>query len=65
MPGQQAKYEKSEKLRCGDYKSDPGGMLFKSGTAEKQHIVEVLPKGSGAEFTGRKEEARLIQKCLK
>jgi hypothetical protein len=54
---QQAKDEKSEKLRCGDDKSDPGG-IFKSGTAEKQHIVEVLPKGSAAEFKLLYLEAR-------
>jgi hypothetical protein len=33
-------------------------MLFKSGAAEKQHIVEVLPKGSGAEFKLLYLEAR-------
>jgi hypothetical protein len=45
---QQAKDEK--KLTCGDDKPDPGGMLFKSGSTEKQHIVAVQPKGTGAEF---------------
>src|ERR1700684_2821046 len=48
--GTQAKDEKSEKLPCGDDKPDAGGMLFKAGTAEKQHIVEVLPKANGAQF---------------
>jgi hypothetical protein len=57
-PPQQAKEEKSEKLTCGDDKPDPGGMLFKAGTAEKQHIVEVLPKGNGAEFKLLYVEAR-------
>jgi hypothetical protein len=45
-------------LTCGDDKPDPGGMLFKAGTAEKQHIVEVLPKGNGAEFKLLYVEAR-------
>ena len=67
-PPQQEKDEK--KLTCGDDKPDACGMLFKAGTAEKQHIVAVQPKGNGAEFkllcdrsTRRKEETRLIQKC--
>jgi hypothetical protein len=47
---QQAKDDKSEKLTCGDDKPEVGGMLFKAGTAEKQHIVAVQPKGNGAEF---------------
>src|ERR1700679_2363698 len=53
---QQAKDEK--KLTCGDDKPDPGGMLFKAGTPEKQHIVEVLPKGNGAQFKLLYVEAR-------
>jgi|HubBroStandDraft_6_1064221.scaffolds.fasta_scaffold62936_2 hypothetical protein len=55
-PPQQEKDEK--KLTCGDDKPDPGGMLFKAGTAEKQHIVEVLPKGNGAQFKLLYVEAR-------
>lgn len=55
---QQAKDEKSEKLTCGDDKPDAGGMLFKAGTAEKQHIVAVQPKGNGAEFKLLYVEAR-------
>jgi hypothetical protein len=50
--------EKSEKLTCGGDKPDPGGMLFKSGTAEKQHIVAVQPNGNGAEFKLLYVEAR-------
>jgi hypothetical protein len=53
---QQAKDEK--KLTCGDDKPDAGGMLFKAGTAEKQHIVAVQPNGSGAEFKLLYVEAR-------
>ena len=55
---QQAKDEKSEKLTCGDDKPEAGGMLFKAGTAEKQHIVAVQPKGNGAEFQLLYVEAR-------
>jgi hypothetical protein len=47
---QHAKDEKAEKLTCGDDKPETEGMLFKSGTNEKQHIVEVQPKGTGAVF---------------
>jgi len=55
---QQAKDEKSEKLTCGDDKPEPGGMLFKAGTNEKQHIVGVQPKGTGAVFQLLYIEAR-------
>src|ERR1700733_5810718 len=55
-PPQQEKDEK--KLTCGDDKPDAGGMLFKAGTAEKQHIVAVQPKGNGAEFKLLYVEAR-------
>jgi hypothetical protein len=47
-----------KKLTCGDDKADAGGMLFKAGTAEKQHIVAVQPKGNGAEFKLLYVEAR-------
>jgi hypothetical protein len=49
-PPQQAKEDKSEKLTCGNDKPDPGGMLFKAGTTDKQHMVAVQPKASGAAF---------------
>ncbi|HEY2459312.1 MAG TPA: hypothetical protein VGI16_00820 [Candidatus Acidoferrum sp.] len=38
----------SKILECGDDKPDAGGMLFKAGTKEKQHIVGVKPNGSGS-----------------
>ncbi len=44
------KSESSKKLECGDDKPDAGGMLFKSGTKEKQHIVGVQPNGTGTIF---------------
>jgi len=46
----QAKDENSEKLTCDDDKPEAGGMLFKAGTKEKQHIVGVQPNGAGAVF---------------
>jgi hypothetical protein len=38
----------SKTLTCGDDKPEKGGMLFKSGTKEKQHIVGIQPNGSGS-----------------
>jgi hypothetical protein len=49
---------KSAKLTCGDDKPDKGGMLFKAGTKEKQHIVGVQPNGSGTIFQLLYIEAR-------
>jgi hypothetical protein len=49
-PPQQTKEDKSEKLTCGTDKPDPGGMLFKAGTADKQHTVAVQPKANGSLF---------------
>jgi hypothetical protein len=50
--------DKSNKLTCGDDKPDKGGMLFKAGTKEKQHIVGVQPNGSGTVFQLLYIEAR-------
>jgi hypothetical protein len=55
---QQAKDENSEKLTCDDDKPETGGMLFKAGTKEKQHIVGVQPNGTGAVFQLLYIEAR-------
>ncbi|MGC1616333.1 MAG: hypothetical protein WA736_16740 [Candidatus Acidiferrum sp.] len=44
------KDDSSKKLTCGDDHPDPGGMLFKAGTKEKQHIVSVKPNGTGCIF---------------
>ncbi|MGC1687791.1 MAG: hypothetical protein WA734_19335 [Candidatus Acidiferrales bacterium] len=44
------KNESSKKIECGDDKPDAGGMLFKSGTKERQHIVGVTPNGMGSVF---------------
>src|SRR6266446_7838146 len=54
--------DKSDKLTCGDDKPDKGGMLFKAGTKEKQHIVGVEPNGTGAVFQLLYIEARGEQK---
>jgi hypothetical protein len=38
----------SKTLTCGDDKSEKGGMLFKAGTKEKQHLAAVQPNGRGS-----------------
>jgi hypothetical protein len=40
----------SKSLTCDHDKPDTGGMLFKAGTKEKQHIVGVEPHGEGTVF---------------
>jgi hypothetical protein len=59
---QEANADKSDKLTCGDDKPDKGGMLFKAGTKEKQHIVGVQPNGTGTVFQLLYIEARGEQK---
>lgn len=44
------KDDSSKKLTCGDDHPDPGGMLFKAGSKEKQHVVSVKPNGAGCIF---------------
>jgi hypothetical protein len=41
------KDDSSKALTCGDDKAESGGMLFKSGTKDKQHIANIQPLGSG------------------
>jgi len=48
----------SNKLTCGDDKPDAGGLLFKAGSKEKQHIVGVKPDGKGCTFQLLYIEAR-------
>lgn len=48
--GDKDKGDSSKKLTCGDDKPDAGGMIFKAGTKEKQHIVGVKPYGTGSAF---------------
>ena len=42
--------DSSHVLTCGDDKPDKGGMLFKSGTKEVQHIAAIQPEGRGSVF---------------
>jgi hypothetical protein len=52
------KNDSSKKLTCGDDHPDAGGMLFKAGSKEKQHIVSVKPNGTGSIFHMLYLEAR-------
>ena len=40
----------SNQLDCGDDKPEKGGLVFKAGTKEKQHIVGIQPNGQGTIF---------------
>jgi hypothetical protein len=44
------KSDSSKTLECGDDKPDNGGMLFKAGTKELQHIVGIQPNGNSTLF---------------
>jgi len=46
-PGQSNPEDKDNILTCGDDKPEKGGMLFKAGTKQKQHIVGIQPNGQG------------------
>jgi hypothetical protein len=46
-PEDSEKDESSKVLTCGDDKAEAGGLLFKSGTKDKQHIVGIQALGSG------------------
>jgi hypothetical protein len=48
----------ANKLSCDDDKAEPGKMVFKSGTKEKQHVVGVQANGAGALFQLVYVEAR-------
>jgi hypothetical protein len=48
----------SNKLDCGDDKPEKGGLLFKAGTKEKQHIAAIQPNGQGSLFQLVYVEAR-------
>jgi hypothetical protein len=50
VPASSGEDKNSNALSCGDDKPDPGGMLFKSGTKEKQHLVSVKPNAKGASY---------------
>ncbi len=44
------KDDSSKALTCEDDKPEKGGLLYKSGTKEKQHIVGIQPNGQGSLF---------------
>ena len=46
-PEDSGKDQSSKVLTCGDDKAEVGGMLLKSGTKDKQHVVGIQPLGSG------------------
>jgi hypothetical protein len=48
----------ANRLECGDDKPEKGGLLFKAGTKEKQHIVGIQPNGQGTIFQLVYVEAR-------
>jgi len=49
-PTDKDKDDSSKKLTCGDDHPDAGGMLFKAGSKEKQHLVSLKPNGAGCIF---------------
>ena len=55
----------SNKLECGDDKPEKGGLLFKAGTKEKQHLVAIQPNGQGSLFQLVYVEARGDEKDKK
>src|SRR5712664_2906097 len=48
----------SDKLKCDDDKPEKGGLLFKAGTKEKQHLVAIQTNGQGSFFQLVYVEAR-------
>ena len=48
----------ANKLSCDDDKAEPGKMVFKSGTKDKQHVVGVQANGAGTLFQLVYVEAR-------
>lgn len=48
----------SNKLECDDDKPEKGGLVFKAGTKEKQHIVGIQTNGQGSVFQLVYVEAR-------
>lgn len=55
----------SNKLECEDDKPEKGGLLFKAGTKEKQHLVAIQPNGPGSLFQLVYVEARSDDKDKK
>jgi hypothetical protein len=40
----------ANRLECDDDKPEKGGLVFKAGTKEKQHVVAIQPNGQGSLF---------------
>jgi hypothetical protein len=59
-PSQNTKQKngKSDKLECDEDKPEKGGLLFKAGTKEKQHLVAIQANGPGSLFQLVYVEAR-------
>jgi len=57
-PSQKPSAKDSNKLECGDDKPEKGGLLFKAGTKEKQHLVAIQATGQGSLFQLVYVEAR-------
>jgi len=57
-PAQKPSAKDSSKLACGDDKPEKGGLLFKAGTKEKQHLVAIQANGQGSLFQLVYVEAR-------
>ena len=52
------KDESSNKLTCDNDKPEKGGLVFKAGTKEKQHVVAIQGNGAGSQFQLVYVEAR-------
>jgi hypothetical protein len=48
--GAKSKGGSSSELECDDDKPEKGGLVFKAGTKEKQHVVGIQPHGQGSLF---------------
>ena len=57
-PSAKDKSGSSNKLECDDDKPEKGGLLFKAGTKEKQHLVAIQSYGKGSLFQLVYVEAR-------
>ncbi len=57
-PSQKPSAKDSNKLECGDDEPEKGGLLFKAGTKEKQHLVAIQANGQGSLFQLVYVEAR-------
>jgi hypothetical protein len=49
-PSTHSKSGSSNQIECDDDKPENGGMVFKAGTKEKQHVVGIQANGKGSAF---------------